>query len=336
MQNIENSSDEIADAVENYSYGVRFTSIANVLLTEPNPDHNQDMQLPWSKADDSEAVKQFSAVCFMYGRNVFDVTGVPQGMVDSDWGGTVIEAWSSQDALDACNVPSNSEGDQNADTVLWNGMINPILRVSFKGFLWYQGESNSYYNRDLYNCTFPSMIQDWRVKFSQVSGGTNLEAPFGFVQLAPWKPDTDENGFPVIRWHQTADVGIVPNPRMRNVFMSSPQDTYDPQAGYPGNIHPRYKQIVAERLANAGLNVAYGLTEYPTYGPYPIALIQEAADAFTTVKLEFDKDLQYLVDAEISGFYFCSESAEKCDEGIYCYGGKVLEFFLCFYFYFTY
>ncbi len=82
---------------------------------------------------------------------------------------------------------------------------------------------------------------------------------------------------------------------MRNVFMSSPQDTYDPQAGYPGNIHPRYKQIVAERLANAGLNVAYGLTEYPAYGPYPIALIQEAADAFTTVKLEFDKDLQYLV-----------------------------------------
>ncbi len=150
MQNIENSSDEIADAVENYSYGVRFTSIANVLLTEPNPDHNQDMQLPWSKADDGEAVKHFSAVCFMYGRNVFDVTGVPQGMVDSDWGGTVIEAWSSQDALDACNVPSNSEGDQNADTVLWNGMINPILRVSFKGFLWYQGESNSYYNRDLY------------------------------------------------------------------------------------------------------------------------------------------------------------------------------------------
>ncbi len=316
MQNIENSADEIADAAENYGYGVRFASVANVFLTEQDPDHNQDMQLSWSRADDSEALKFMSAVCFLYGRNIYDVTEVPQGMVDADWGGTRVEAWSSQDVLDACNVPSNSNGDANADTVLWNGMINPILRVSLKGFLWYQGEANGNYNRDLYNCTFPAMIEDWRFKFSQVSGGTNEDAPFGFVQLASWKPDSIDSGFPVIRWHQTADVGIVPNPRMRNVFMSSPLDTYDPKDGYPGGIHPRYKQIVAERLANAGLNVAYGLTDYPTYGPYPVALTQVAADSFKTIKIEFDKDLQYLVDAEISGFYFCSESAVKCDEGI--------------------
>ena len=315
MQNIENSADEIADAAENYSYGVRFASLANVLLTEQDPDHNQDMQLSWSRADDSEALKFMSAVCFLYGRKVFDVTGVPQGMVDADWGGTRVEAWSSQDVLDACDVPSNSGGDANADTVLWNGMINPILRVSLKGFLWYQGEANGNYNRDLYNCTFPAMIEDWRTKFSQVSGGTNEDAPFGFVQLASWRPDTTDNGFPVIRWHLTADVGIVPNPYMRNVFMSSPLDTYDSKEGYPGGIHPRYKQIVAERLANAGLNIAYGLTDFPTYGPYPVALSQEATDAIIIVKLEFDKDLQYLKEAEISGFYFCLESAVKCDEG---------------------
>ena len=32
----------------------------------------------------------------------------------------------------------------------------------------------------------------------------------------------------------------------------------------------RYKQIAAERLAIAGLHVAYGFTDFPTNGPFPI------------------------------------------------------------------
>jgi len=312
MYNILNGQEEIANSAE-YAYGVRFASVANVLLTEADLDHNQDMQLSWSRADNSDALKYMSAVCFLYGRNLFDVTDIPMGMVNSDWGGTRVEAWSSPEVLESCDVPENHEGEANADSVLWNGMINPLLRVAVKGFLWYQGEANGNYNRDLYNCTFPAMIEDWRQKFSPA--GTSIDAPFGFVQLASWRPDTLDLGFPVIRWHLTADIGIVPNQRMPNVFMSSPLDTYDPQEGYPGGIHPRYKQIVAERLANAGLNVAYGLQDYPKFGPFPEALTQEAGDDFKTVTLAFDSDLQYLEDAEISGFHFCAESTDKCDEG---------------------
>ena len=40
-------------------------------------------------------------------------------------------------------------------------------------------------------------------------------------------------------------------------------DTYDEENG----IHPRYKQIIGERLAYTGLNVAYGLEEFPERGP---------------------------------------------------------------------
>ena len=42
-------------------------------------------------------------------------------------------------------------------------------------------------------------------------------------------------------------------------------DTYDEESG----IHPRNKQLTSKRLAVAGLNVAYGMTDYPTNGPYP-------------------------------------------------------------------
>ena len=54
---------------------------------------------------------------------------------------------------------------------------------------------------------------------------------------------------------KTADQGVAPNPAQPEVFLAVAVDTYDEENG----IHPRYKQVVAERLAVAGLNVAYGM-----------------------------------------------------------------------------
>lgn len=237
------------------------------------------------------------------------------GMVDSDWGGTLIEAWMSQNALDACGVPQtecNEEHAQNCQTRLWNAMINPLKKNAVTGFLWYQGEANGGYNRDLYNCTFPSMIDSWRQEFSSNSA-TSENAPFGFVQLASFRPDSLDAGFPVIRWHQTADQGYVPNDIMSNVFMASPLDTYDPKEGYPGGIHPRYKQIVAERLAVAGMNVAYHYsTPYAPFGPIPFTT--EFEREVMEMVITYDEPITY-TNTEISGFYACKSTAEDCDAG---------------------
>lgn len=108
-------------------------------------------------------------------------------------------------------------------SVLWNAMIHPLLNMTIKGALWYQGntseerfvfciapahtvglllfipgEANSAYNRDKYNCTFPAMIDDWRMAFHQGSGGqTALDFPFGFVQVLlnsqKWNKMSEEN-----------------------------------------------------------------------------------------------------------------------------------------------
>lgn len=44
----------------------------------------------------------FSATCWFYGRTIYDVVQYPIGLVDTDWGGTPVEAWSSPDALAKC------------------------------------------------------------------------------------------------------------------------------------------------------------------------------------------------------------------------------------------
>ena len=46
------------------------------------------------------------------------------------------------------------------------------------------GEANQNKNSDLYNCTFPGMIDDWRKVFHEGSAGeTEILFPFGFVQV---------------------------------------------------------------------------------------------------------------------------------------------------------
>jgi len=97
---------------------------------------------------------------------------VPIGLVESAWGGTRIEAWTSPEGLAKCpgegtakcgpccdttdlwckthapaSAPAcgrmNSTNSGNLCSADYNGMLAPILPMRFKAMLWYQGESNT-------------------------------------------------------------------------------------------------------------------------------------------------------------------------------------------------
>lgn len=46
----------------------------------------------------------FSAVCWLFGRYMYDELQYPVGLVESCWGGTPVEAWSSPRALRRCGL----------------------------------------------------------------------------------------------------------------------------------------------------------------------------------------------------------------------------------------
>ncbi|KAK3591308.1 hypothetical protein CHS0354_004358 [Potamilus streckersoni] len=46
----------------------------------------------------------FSSVCWLYGKNLYPHIQKPIGLIESSWGGTIIEAWSSHDALAKCSA----------------------------------------------------------------------------------------------------------------------------------------------------------------------------------------------------------------------------------------
>jgi sialate O-acetylesterase len=141
--------------------------------------------------------------------------------------------------------PSNGDpiGDQHNPTVMYNGMIAPVI----KGVLWYQAEAinGGATGYKLYPLLQSTLIKDWRQRW----GEGNF--PFYICQLAPLKPwpnrpDTWYNN-PDVREAQ-ATVLSLPNTGMAVTI----------DIGDPVNIHPKDKQDVADRLTRIALANTYG------------------------------------------------------------------------------
>ncbi|XP_069764732.1 sialate O-acetylesterase isoform X2 [Narcine bancroftii] len=260
----------------------------------------------------------FSAVCWLFGRYLYDKLQYPIGLVASCWGGTPIEAWSSKRVLSRCGLPMNSTNDDprhevtgpHQPTVLWNAMIHPLTRMVLKGAIWYQGESNAAWHNAEYNCTFPAMIEDWRQAFHQASGGSSeVDFPFGFVQISAIRHQVPDDSFSWIRWHQTADFGYAPNLKMRRTFMAVAMDLGDEKSPY-GIIHPRYKQDVAYRLYLGACAIAYGEKGIVYQGPFPKDLQLKNS---TELNIIYSQELAIL---ELSKDIFEAKWWRMCDAGL--------------------
>lgn len=259
---VNNSHEEIADEV-NFPF-IRMYQVGH--KSSSTPEIEVASFRGWGQPDTFKG--GFSAVCWFFGRDLYKklTPQRPIGLIETDVGGTPDEHWSSPDALKLC-FPKGKN-----DSVLWNGMVVPLLRSTILGAVWYQGEANSG-NPTSYNCTFPAMIDDWRSKwYHGTLGSTDATFPFGFVQLNsnsqgvtynhPKDNGVYHGGFPGLRWSQTAGYGYVPNPRMPKTFMAVILDT--PNAD--GGIHSKFKQATGSRLVRAGLPVAYNV-KVDTVGP---------------------------------------------------------------------
>ncbi|NXR13762.1 SIAE acetylesterase, partial [Semnornis frantzii] len=224
-------------------------------------------------------------------------------------------------------VPSRQlpSGPQ-APSVLWNAMIHPLLRMALRGIAWYQGkppkreglggEANAFLHREHYSCSFPALIADWRRTAHAASAGQSQPLlPFGFVQLSTYRRQSPDDSFARLRWHQTADLGVVPNARMPNTFMAVAMDLGDEHSPYgrrvraagPGarSIHPRDKQTVALRLQLGARAVAYGERSLVFQGPYPVRAILEVTRGLLNVT--YSQELVWRR-RDAAGFEVCCSS----------------------------
>ncbi|CAF1153132.1 unnamed protein product [Adineta ricciae] len=281
--------------------------------------------LKWSVAEPASVGSgATSAVCWLYGRMINEqLGGRPIGLIHSSWGGTDIEYWSPPEVLKDCGVTrvrpfeykkKRKTGSNVAvilnSTVLYNAMIHPFTRMVIKGAIWYQGEQNTGYNRDKYTCTFSKMIEYWRAIWNtRTQSITDPAFPFGFVQLSTAdKTGKVVGGFPWIRWHQTFDVGYVPNSVVPNVFMAVALDLRDDEGG----VHPRDKLDVGYRLSRSGLAVAYGYKNITFQGPI-VESLTVASDS-SKVNVTYSRQVSPSVELrDPNGFEVCCAGQSVCN-----------------------
>ena len=139
-------------------------------------------------------------------------------------------------------VPMNN--NPNFPTVLYNGMIAPLLGYGIKGAIWYQGESNAG-KAYQYRTLLPTMITDWRNRWKEG------DFPFYIVQLANWQ---QPNPTPVEdAWAELREAQLMTAQHLPNTGIAVTTDIGD-----AGDIHPKNKQDVGKRLALAALAKTYG------------------------------------------------------------------------------
>lgn len=227
-----------------------------------------------------DVVAKFSAIGFLFAREIHQRTKIPIGIIESTLGGTSIESWTSITATgsEAALMPivrarglrmeqqvewqmqreaaaAAKKRGENVPDVEWrpdppmwslgelyNAMIAPLTPFPIRGVIWYQGEANT--RRDgapaLYGRQLATLIKDWRRHWN-IS-----DLPFYYVQLANFRSDDSET-WPTVREAQRKTL------RLRSTGMAVTIDI-----GNPDDVHPLNKQDVAKRLALWARAKTYG------------------------------------------------------------------------------
>ncbi|MDR0834449.1 MAG: beta galactosidase jelly roll domain-containing protein [Candidatus Symbiothrix sp.] len=139
---------------------------------------------------------------------------------------------------------------------LYNAMIYPLKNFATKGFLWYQGESNTG-RADEYYDLMSALISDWRHLWK-------TESPFLIVQLANFMEPAllQQNS----GWAELRNVQLELSKTIPNTGLAVAIDV-----GEWNDIHPLNKKDVGKRLALQARKLAYGekiIADGPVYESY--------------------------------------------------------------------
>ena len=229
-----------------------------------------------------ENVPGFSAVGYLFARDLQQRLKVPVGILTVAYGASTAESWLPREAIvadpelkpkldhfdelvnfykthpgamasDAPAAPMTINGraaksgplrdpveDQHQPTVLYNGMLHPVIPYAMRGAIWYQGESivGGKPGIALYPRVMETLVKQWRQLWGQG------EFPFYAVQLPALKNVSNN---PMVR-EQQAKILTLPRTGLAVII----------DVGDPDNVHPKDKEPVGERLALIALANTYG------------------------------------------------------------------------------
>lgn len=212
------------------------------------------------------ALNNVSGVAYFFAKQLETSLDVPIGIVQISLGGVPIESFIKRTSLEKDNLMVDMLADwKHSDFLMpwvrqrikenlgdsYNGLqrhpfepsylfeagIKHLKGLSFKGLVWYQGESNTH-NPELYSRLFHLFANDVREEFGE-------DLPIFTIQL----PGMSRNEWPHFREVQSKLAA-----EMENTYMAVTIDLGDSL-----DVHPGDKKSVGKRLASLAMNYSYRL-----------------------------------------------------------------------------
>lgn len=243
------------------------------------------------KTSEPEVIRDFAATAYYFGRELRRTLNVPVGLIVTAWGGSSCESWIAREYVKPFVTekspyqipykPSDIKSKNRQPTVLFNGMLNPVIGYGIKGAIFYQGEDNVPRYQD-YAQQLQTMVGCWRDKW-----GIG-EFPFYYCQIAPYE-------YSLINWTVNSallrEQQYIAETQIPNAGMAVLMD-----AGIEKGIHPPKKSVAGERLAMLALVKTYGWKGITAESARYKSMTVENGKAI----LEFERDKMNLYGANSS------------------------------------
>lgn len=238
-------------------------------IGEPAQPKLFEKEVSWLGAN-ATSIKGYSAVGYIFGREMQKKLGCPVGLVCNAMGGSLIEYWMSQDAYTEYRANNTSYLDKSNDVLTnslgFNGSVYPLGSYVFRGVVWYQGESNVNGTQSRYANALRALINDWRTFFR------NENLTFTLCELARFSQDP--LGYSTI------------NEKINEVAKEDDKVAVaiNVDGGDWNDIHPADKHAIGTRAATETLRLFFGKAENSA----PKLVSAERVDE-KTAKLILDK-----------------------------------------------
>ena len=142
---VEGALQEIATSGR-YKGRIRFVMLPKTEAYEPL----KTVDAPWKESCADNAA-EFSATAWFFAKNLNEVLDVPVGIICNAWGGSAVEGWIPREIVrgysDVVAEPEDVKKVRNQmarPTIMYYGQWCPVRDYTYKGVIWYQGESNPY------------------------------------------------------------------------------------------------------------------------------------------------------------------------------------------------